>query len=140
MALKPNIHQTWNFHKRHQGEASEVSHTNRFPLFSHTIAKLCLFSSFFTSLPLRFWINILKNPQFIFDVQNSDHVDAVLSVIAQTFMDSCTIADHKLGRVSRKQSVPPVKRNIETFKCRHTIKYKGIMSLEWEVGLQCETS
>lgn len=51
------------------------------------------------SLPLRFWINILKNPQFIFDVQNSDHVDAVLSVIAQTFMDSCTIADHKLGRV-----------------------------------------
>ncbi|XP_045063275.1 plexin-B1 [Coregonus clupeaformis] len=51
------------------------------------------------SLPLRFWINILKNPQFIFDVQASDHVDAVLSVIAQTFMDSCTIAEHKLGRV-----------------------------------------
>uniref|UniRef100_A0A8C7QVG5 Plexin-B1 n=1 Tax=Oncorhynchus mykiss TaxID=8022 RepID=A0A8C7QVG5_ONCMY len=48
------------------------------------------------SLPLRFWINILKNPQFIFDVQASDHVDAVLSVIAQTFMDSCTIAEHKL--------------------------------------------
>lgn len=51
------------------------------------------------SLPLRFWINIVKNPQFIFDVQASDHVDAVLSVIAQTFMDSCTIAEHKLGRV-----------------------------------------
>lgn len=42
----------------------------------------------------------MKNPQFIFDVQASDHVDAVLSVIAQTFMDSCTIAEHKLGRVS----------------------------------------
>lgn len=41
----------------------------------------------------------MKNPQFIFDVQASDHVDAVLSVIAQTFMDSCTIAEHKLGRV-----------------------------------------
>lgn len=52
------------------------------------------------SLPLRFWINIIKNPQFIFDVQASEHVDAVLSVIAQTFMDSCTIAEHKLGRVS----------------------------------------
>uniref|UniRef100_A0A8C5EQI9 Plexin-B1 n=1 Tax=Gouania willdenowi TaxID=441366 RepID=A0A8C5EQI9_GOUWI len=52
------------------------------------------------SLPLRFWINIVKNPQFIFDVQASDHVDAVLSVIAQTFMDSCTIAEHKLGRDS----------------------------------------
>lgn len=52
------------------------------------------------SLPLRFWINIIKNPQFVFDVQTSDNVDAVLLVIAQTFMDSCTIADHKLGRVS----------------------------------------
>lgn len=60
----------------------------------------CLHMVSTNSLPLRFWINILKNPQFIFDVQNSDHVDAVLSVIAQTFMDSCTIADHKLGRVS----------------------------------------
>lgn len=55
------------------------------------------------SLPLRFWINIVKNPQFIFDVQASDHVDAVLSVIAQTFMDSCTIAEYKLGRVRTEQ-------------------------------------
>ncbi|CAB1315498.1 unnamed protein product [Coregonus sp. 'balchen'] len=31
------------------------------------------------NLPLRFWINIVKNPQFIFDVQPSDHVDAVLT-------------------------------------------------------------
>ncbi|XP_032893020.1 plexin-B1 [Amblyraja radiata] len=52
------------------------------------------------SLPLRFWINIIKNPQFTFDVQVSDNVDAMLSVIAQTFMDSCTIAEHKLGRDS----------------------------------------
>lgn len=62
----------------------------------------CILFLFF-SLPLRFWINILKNPQFIFDVQASDNVDAVLSVIAQTFMDSCTIADHKLGRVSQSK-------------------------------------
>uniref|UniRef100_A0A673HKW9 Plexin-B1-like n=1 Tax=Sinocyclocheilus rhinocerous TaxID=307959 RepID=A0A673HKW9_9TELE len=55
------------------------------------------------SLPLRFWINIVKNPQFIFDVQVSDNVDAVLSVIAQTFMDSCTTTEHKLGRVRDKQ-------------------------------------
>lgn len=63
-----------------------------------------------TSLPLRFWINILKNPQFIFDVQASDHVDAVLSVIAQTFMDSCTIAEHKLGRVSQTQGEETLRR------------------------------
>lgn len=37
----------------------------------------------------------------MFDVQTSDNMDAVLLVIAQTFMDACTLADHKLGRVSR---------------------------------------
>ncbi|XP_014325977.2 plexin-B1-like isoform X1 [Xiphophorus maculatus] len=73
------------------------------------------------SLPLRFWINIIKNPQFIFDVQVSDHVDAVLSVIAQTFMDSCTIADHKLGRDSPinkllyARDIPRYKQMVERY-------------------------
>ncbi|KAF3696546.1 Plexin-B1 Semaphorin receptor SEP Precursor [Channa argus] len=73
------------------------------------------------SLPLRFWINILKNPQFIFDVQTSDHVDAVLSVISQTFMDSCTIADHKLGRDSPinkllyARDIPRYKQMVERY-------------------------
>uniref|UniRef100_A0AAY4B3E8 Sema domain-containing protein n=1 Tax=Denticeps clupeoides TaxID=299321 RepID=A0AAY4B3E8_9TELE len=52
------------------------------------------------SLPLRFWVNILKNPQFVFDIQVTDSVDAVLSVIAQTFIDSCTTSEHKVGRDS----------------------------------------
>uniref|UniRef100_H3CAZ5 Plexin B3 n=1 Tax=Tetraodon nigroviridis TaxID=99883 RepID=H3CAZ5_TETNG len=52
------------------------------------------------SLPLRFWVNILKNPQFVLDVQVSDSMDAVLSVIAQTFIDSCTTSEHKVGRDS----------------------------------------
>lgn len=52
------------------------------------------------SLPLRFWVNILKNPQFVLDVQYTDSIDAVLSVIAQTFIDSCTTSEHKVGRDS----------------------------------------
>lgn len=52
------------------------------------------------SLPLRFWVNILKNPHFIFDVHVTEVVDASLSVIAQTFMDACTKSEHKLSRVS----------------------------------------
>uniref|UniRef100_H3A8K8 Sema domain-containing protein n=1 Tax=Latimeria chalumnae TaxID=7897 RepID=H3A8K8_LATCH len=52
------------------------------------------------SLPLRFWVNVLKNPHFIFDVHLSDNVDAVLSVIAQTFIDCCTTSEHKVGRDS----------------------------------------
>lgn len=71
-----------------------------FSTIATTFADILLHFSLLCSLPLRFWINIIKNPQFVFDVQTSDNVDAVLLVIAQTFMDSCTIADHKLGRVS----------------------------------------
>ncbi|KAF3840446.1 hypothetical protein F7725_006308 [Dissostichus mawsoni] len=52
-------------------------------------------------LPLRFWVNILKNPQFVLDVQVTDSIDAVLSVIAQTFIDSCTTSEHKVGRIPR---------------------------------------
>uniref|UniRef100_A0A8D2LJD1 Plexin-B1 n=1 Tax=Varanus komodoensis TaxID=61221 RepID=A0A8D2LJD1_VARKO len=73
------------------------------------------------SLPLRFWINIIKNPQFIFDVQTSDNVEAVLLVIAQTFMDSCTLADHKLGRDSPinkllyARDIPRYKQMVERY-------------------------
>lgn len=52
-----------------------------------------------SSLLLRFWVNTLKNPQLIFDVRVSDNVDAILAVIAQTFIDSCTVSEHKVGRV-----------------------------------------
>uniref|UniRef100_A0A4W3GDS5 Plexin D1 n=1 Tax=Callorhinchus milii TaxID=7868 RepID=A0A4W3GDS5_CALMI len=52
------------------------------------------------SLPLRFWVNILKNPQFVFDVEKTDHMDACLSVIAQAFIDACSISDLQLGKDS----------------------------------------
>lgn len=51
------------------------------------------------SLLLRFWVNALKNPQLIFDVRVSDNEDAILAVIAQTFIDSCMVSEHKVGRV-----------------------------------------
>ncbi|XP_077565413.1 plexin-C1 [Stigmatopora nigra] len=50
------------------------------------------------SLPLRFWVNILKNPQFVFDMDKSPHVDGCLSVIAQAFMDSFSLSDMQLGK------------------------------------------
>lgn len=53
-----------------------------------------------SSLPLRFWVNILKNPQFVFDIDKTDHMDACLSVIAQAFIDACSISDLQLGKVS----------------------------------------
>ncbi|XP_024078908.1 plexin-A3-like, partial [Terrapene carolina triunguis] len=52
------------------------------------------------SLPLRFWVNVIKNPQFVFDVHKSSITDACLSVVAQTFMDSCSTSPQRLGKDS----------------------------------------
>ena len=41
------------------------------------------------SLPLRFWANIIKNPEFVFDIHKTHIVDSSLSIIASTFIDSC---------------------------------------------------
>lgn len=37
------------------------------------------------SLSLRFWVNLIKNPEFIFDINKSAIVDSCLSVIAQVY-------------------------------------------------------
>ncbi|XP_014222817.2 plexin-B isoform X2 [Trichogramma pretiosum] len=52
------------------------------------------------SLPLRFWVNFIKNPDFMFDINKSPTVDSSLSVIAQTFMDACSTSEHRLGKDS----------------------------------------
>ncbi|CAG0917436.1 unnamed protein product, partial [Notodromas monacha] len=52
------------------------------------------------SLPLRFWVNFIKNPDFIFDINKTPTVDCCLSVIAQTFMDACTTTEQRLGKDS----------------------------------------
>lgn len=61
---------------------------------------LCLSLSFYPSLPLRFWVNVIKNPQFVFDIHKNSITDACLSVVAQTFMDSCSTSEHRLGKDS----------------------------------------
>ncbi|XP_065668507.1 plexin A3 isoform X6 [Hydra vulgaris] len=73
------------------------------------------------SLPLRFWINIIKNPNFCFDVKKSNTVDSCLSVIAQLFMDSCSPDEHKLGMESPSnkllyaKEIPEYKKIVKKF-------------------------
>jgi len=55
---------------------------------------------YWCSLPLRFWVNLIKNPEFVFDIEKSNIVDSCLSVIAQTFMDSCSMSEQRLGKDS----------------------------------------
>ncbi|XP_034381825.1 plexin-C1 [Cyclopterus lumpus] len=50
------------------------------------------------SLPLRFWVNILKNPQFVFDMEKTPQLDSCLTVIAQAFMDSFSLSETQLGK------------------------------------------
>ncbi|XP_038054424.1 plexin-A2-like [Patiria miniata] len=52
------------------------------------------------SLPLRFWVNLIKNPDIIFDIYKSETVDACLSIIGQTLMDACSVSDHHLTKDS----------------------------------------
>uniref|UniRef100_A0A8C5CZD2 Plexin b2b n=1 Tax=Gadus morhua TaxID=8049 RepID=A0A8C5CZD2_GADMO len=80
------------------------------------------------SLPLRFWVNILKNPHFIFDVHVSEMVDSSLSVVAQTFMDACTKSEHKLSRDSPSNKLLYAKE-ISTYKKMVDDYYKGIRQM-----------
>ncbi|XP_061085199.1 plexin-B2-like [Conger conger] len=80
------------------------------------------------SLPLRFWVNILKNPHFIFDVHVTETVDASLSVIAQTFMDACTKTEHKLSRDSPSNKLLYAKE-ISTYKKMVDDYYNGIRQM-----------
>ncbi|XP_004775430.1 plexin-B2 [Mustela putorius furo] len=80
------------------------------------------------SLPLRFWVNVLKNPHFVFDVHVHEVVDASLSVIAQTFMDACTRTEHKLSRDSPSNKLLYAKE-ISTYKKMVEDYYKGIRQM-----------
>ncbi|XP_052411041.1 plexin-B2a [Carassius gibelio] len=80
------------------------------------------------SLPLRFWVNMLKNPHFIFDVHVTEVVDASLSVIAQTFMDACTKTEHKLTRDSPSNKLLYAKE-ISTYKKMVDDYYRGIRQM-----------
>ncbi|KAG8504387.1 LOW QUALITY PROTEIN: Plexin-A2 [Galemys pyrenaicus] len=48
----------------------------------------------------RHGIHDTDNPQFVFDIHKSSITDACLSVVAQTFMDSCSTSEHRLGKDS----------------------------------------
>ena len=48
----------------------------------------------------RFWVNLIKNPNFVFDLGKANIVDSCLSVVAQTFMDACSTSDQQLGKDS----------------------------------------
>ncbi|XP_041350001.1 plexin-A2-like isoform X2 [Gigantopelta aegis] len=73
------------------------------------------------SLPLRFWVNVIKNPNFVFDIYKSNIVDSCLTVIGQTFMDACSVSEHRLGKHSPSskllyaKDIPKYKKWVERY-------------------------
>jgi hypothetical protein len=43
---------------------------------------------------------VIKNPDHVFDIHKTNIVDSCLSIVAQTFMDSCSMSPHNLGKDS----------------------------------------
>uniref|UniRef100_A0A3B5KW78 Plexin cytoplasmic RasGAP domain-containing protein n=1 Tax=Xiphophorus couchianus TaxID=32473 RepID=A0A3B5KW78_9TELE len=76
-------------------------------------------------LPLRFWINILKNPQFVFDMEKTPHLDGCLSVVAQAFMDSFSLSETQLGKHAPTNKLLYAK-DIPKFKQEVKAYYKQI--------------
>ncbi|KAI1715743.1 plexin cytoplasmic rasGAP domain-containing protein [Ditylenchus destructor] len=52
------------------------------------------------ALPLRFWVNLIKNPDFIFDIQKPNKIEGSLNVVAQTLMDACSTQENILTKDS----------------------------------------
>ncbi|TMS39510.1 hypothetical protein L596_006020 [Steinernema carpocapsae] len=49
---------------------------------------------------LRFWVNLIKNPNMLFDIQRQEFLDSTLSVIGQTLIDACSRSQFPLGKES----------------------------------------
>merc|ERR1739838_324472 len=47
------------------------------------------------SLPNRFWVTILKNPESVFDIEKPDTIASSMTVITQTFIDACAITEQR---------------------------------------------
>ncbi|XP_038060883.1 plexin-A2-like [Patiria miniata] len=51
-------------------------------------------------LQLRFWVNLIMNPTILFDINKTDTVDACVSIIGQTLIDSCSVSEQHLTKDS----------------------------------------
>ncbi|KAM7341380.1 plexin B isoform 1-T6 [Cochliomyia hominivorax] len=93
------------------------------------------------SLPLRFWVNFIKNPDFIFDVNKTVTVDASLSGIAQAFMDACSTTEHRLGKDSPSnkllfaKDIPQYRKMVKQFY-RDVARLPQISDQEMSTAMQ----
>ncbi|XP_041460689.1 plexin-A2-like [Lytechinus variegatus] len=80
------------------------------------------------SLPLRFWVNLIKNPDMIFDIHKADTVDSCLSVVAQCVMEACSVSEQQLNKNSPASKLLYAK-DIPTYKEYVSQYYRDIQSM-----------
>lgn len=80
------------------------------------------------TLPLRHYINIIRNPQFLFDIEKTPIVDSCLSAVAQAFNDACSVTDTKVGKDSPSNRLLYA-REIPRYRDKVAEFYKGIQNL-----------
>ncbi|XP_049422249.1 plexin-C1 isoform X24 [Epinephelus fuscoguttatus] len=96
------------------------------------------------SLPLRFWVNILKNPQFVFDMEKTPQQESCLSVIAQAFMDSFSLSETQLGKYAPTnkllyaKDIPKFKQEVKTYY-KHIRDQSPVTDSEFKKFLQEES-
>ncbi|KAF4114625.1 plexin-C1-like [Onychostoma macrolepis] len=97
------------------------------------------------SLPLRFWVNILKNPDFVFsDLEKTPHLDGCLSVIAQAFMDSFSLVEQHLDKHSPTnkllygKDIPQYKQEVKSYY-KLVKDQSSLSSQELKIFLQGES-
>ncbi|XP_068572809.1 plexin-C1, partial [Cebidichthys violaceus] len=96
------------------------------------------------SLPLRFWVNILKNPQFVFDMEKTPQLDSCLTVIAQAFMDSFSLSETQLGKYTPTnkllyaKDIPKFKQEVKAYY-KHIKDQSKITESEFKEFLQEES-
>eukprot|EP00057_Strongylocentrotus_purpuratus_P014019 XP_011668493.1 PREDICTED: plexin-A4-like [Strongylocentrotus purpuratus] len=80
------------------------------------------------SLPLRFWVNLIKNPDMIFDIHKADTVDSCLSVVAQCVMEACSVSEQQLNKNSPASKLLYAK-DIPAYKEYVSQYYKDIQNM-----------
>ncbi|XP_065196334.1 plexin-B1-like [Sycon ciliatum] len=81
------------------------------------------------SIPLRFWINVIKNPEFVLDINKTATVDNCLSVVAQAFMDSCSTQDMRLTKDSPSTKLLYAKEVKENYRQKIQSYYSEIAAM-----------
>eukprot|EP00911_Craspedida_sp_UC1_P002908 UC1_evm3s2123 len=79
-------------------------------------------------LPLRFWANVLKNPEFVFEFHKSDTVNSCLSTLGQVLMDSCSLSTQRLSKHSPANK-HLYRRDVEGYRKRVRGMYSTVRNM-----------